>query len=440
MQVNRIDCFCRKREVATIKAFDCLYIIIGVPFFFLNISTSRTFSITKSVLLLCLCLLACIELALLAVNDHHSASFKKKHIAYVITFVGYFTFSLLWGIVNGYPFSLPNDSDLIEHYIITPIAVLLIFEIFRSSFTRFQFLLSILKWIALVVSSGDLIAAIFILFGIKMPYPLSSIFMTASTVQSEAEMAIRVTNEASLMFLVPLFAVMVFDEKSSRKDRIIFAVITVCGTMYSLLSGRKMLEIVIFLSLAFCVVWQLFSRRVRVKNKVFVCVVVLVLIAVAFFLSDLLNIGNIFQIALTTLQNGFSSSSRGVYGRVDNMVALFDLWAQSPIIGNGLNSYVSSSLASSITPWSYEIVYNALLAQTGIIGIVILGVGMLYILSRLYKSYKKTFECFYLAFFIGFGCFLICGASNPLVYYVWVWAIVFVVSESESNYVELQRK
>ena len=74
-------------------------------------------------------------------------------------------------------------------------------------------------------------------------------------------------------------------------------------------------------------------------------------------------------------------------------------------MGNGLNSH-AAVLASNTTLWSYEIVYVALLAQTGLIGVSIFFYGVIYIVYKLYRLYKKNNKKIYLSCLVAFISFI----------------------------------
>ena len=67
--------------------------------------------------------------------------------------------------------------------------------------------------------------------------------------------------------------------------------------------------------------------------------------------------------------------------------------------------------------------YVAWLAQTGIIGCVLLLTPMIYIARRLRKAGVILNDNRYYAIMLGFICFMISGASNPMLYLIWPWTI-----------------
>lgn len=69
--------------------------------------------------------------------------------------------------------------------------------------------------------------------------------------------------------------------------------------------------------------------------------------------------------------------------RIDQFHALLNLFMKNPIFGNGLGSFANDLIRNESAPFSYELVYIALLAKLGIVGFLIIAV-----FSFLYIYYK----------------------------------------------------
>ena len=68
--------------------------------------------------------------------------------------------------------------------------------------------------------------------------------------------------------------------------------------------------------------------------------------------SSILKITNIFDTAINTFTAGLSRNDYGVTKRANDIKNLFSMFLDSPIIGNGLNSYVEGR-QSAHNNWSY---------------------------------------------------------------------------------------
>ena len=141
------------------------------------------------------------------------------------------------------------------------------------------------------------------------------------------------------------------------------------------------------------------------------------------YISAAVGIDDIGRFAYDTVINGLSSGAGGVTKRMGNIDALMEMFYDSPIWGNGLNSYAANSLACDTSKWSYEVSFIAWLAQTGIIGMMFLAVLAIYITKRLHRFGKRG-DVRYDALMVGFLCFMLASASNPMIYLVWPWTIV----------------
>ena len=398
------------------SSFDILYILIGIPWIFMMIATSRGFTRIKTVLLLCLSIVAFLEFIC------EKKRIIKKEFVYLVIFLEYYLFSLIIGVFSGYEFSVSIDFAIIQYYFITPVLVVLLSTIFLYRNYRIDFLLRSIEVICLIVLVLDL--AKILSYRIGTPdIDFFNLIMIASN-NTEFELAIRVSNEASFMFLLPIIIVLFFEKGIKTKRRILLGTIVILGTAYGFLSGRKMLELLIFGTVIIMLFRELISLQgKRMIHVIEFCLGGIILLVVVSKLSSTLNIENIIGQAFNTLRKGLAKDSYGVSHRAGNIEALMDLFLTSPILGHGLNSYALNSLANGITKWSYEVLYVALLAQTGILGVTLLFVSIKYILKNLIYIFKKTGDLYFLATFIGFGSFILAGGTNPMVYYIWPWVI-----------------
>jgi len=403
---------------------DFFYLVIGVPWLFLMLFTSGSYTEVKGLFMIILLLVAVMEIIVFRIP------IKSSQLKFVILFVTYFFLSLLVGIINGYPFDFSNDFSLFFYYVITPVSVLVFSTIFTNHIVRKSFLWKLVIVLTLLLVILDLLKVSLFAVGIS---PSFLEFIKMNSEDLTTSLHLRVNNESSLMFLLPIFVYLVVNPNTSNKYlRLIYLLIAVIGTSYTILSGRKMLEILVVLTL-------MISLYVKCRNNnyfksgriVKISILFILLFSLIFkyasgFISELLGIDDIFTLAYESFTGGLSSSSDGVEKRVGNTHALLDMFYSSPIWGHGVNSYAETSLASDESKWSYEVVYVAWLAQTGFVGAILLVTPVIYIAKKLYYRGKKLVDNKYFGILAGFICFIICGASNPLVYFVWPWTIALI--------------
>lgn len=410
-----------------INIFDYLYMIIGIPWLFFMIITSGSFTILKTVLLIMLSLISIIEI--LVCNK----KLPKKITNYIIIFIIYFSFSIVLGIYNGFSWEHSSGFSLIQIYILTPIIVLILFMIFYKNNRRISYLFNYLKWITLILLLLDVgrflseknIISNFPIFHIVEVYTDSSVNV----------IAFRITNESSLMFLLPFYISLYFADKNHKRINAIIYITIIClGLFYSFLSGRKALEIVVIISI---IIMLAYNLSLTSKKKMYKTISFISISLILFFLLSqtgaILSNENIINDIIFTLKKGLSNSAEGMISRKDNMSALLEMWKESLIFGFGANSYAANSIANITSKWSYEIVYIAMLAQTGLVGVAIFFTGILSILKKLFYKYKSSGNCIFLSVMLGFGSFVVCGATNPLIYFVWPWTITLVVSEIKTS-------
>lgn len=401
--------------------FDIFYIIIGIPCLFMTIATSRSYTTLKTILLLLLVIIAITEIFVRKIG------ISKNNMLYILIFIMFCFFSLKFGIISGFKFDLKVDFGLLQYYIFTPIIILILSSIFKYNYERRDYLIKTLEIITFIVIFLDL----YKILSYRIGLPDIDFFnlITISNNDITNNLALRVSNEGNLMFLLP-FVIVLFFENSNKRKKILRGITMIMGILYSILSGRKMLELLVIFT--FCLmILKIFRslNRKEMKNIFRLGLIIILFFLILTYISPLIGV-NIIEKSISTIINGLSSDNYGVIKRVDNTKALLDLWLSSPIFGNGLNSYAVNSLASYTTYWSYEVYYFALLAQIGCFGIGILFYGICYIERKLYINYKKgkynNYEI--LAIMVAFTCFIFASASNPLFYLFWPWTISLIYS------------
>lgn len=390
-----------------------IYMIVGIPWLFMMIITSRGFTGIKMALLAILIITAVAEIIIVKIK------LNKRVLIYLVIFISYYALSLLWGIYNGFPYDFFGDFGLTQYYLITPIAVLILYTVMSNKQIRLDMLWNSIKYITLIMVIMN-VCKVFAFKGIIPDIDVFGLLLMVSG-HSSTSMALRVSNEAGLMFLLPLFIVMFFLGKGSKKDTIIYSLILIFGLVYTFVSGRKMLELIVVATILMMICYNLIMSK-NIKRIFVIAGLGILAVFVLNSFSEKIGVDDIFTLIYKTLMHGFSGESQGMSKRVENMGALFGMWFESPLIGHGLNAH-AASIASTTSLWSYEVVYFALLMQTGVIGAAILGIGVCCILYRLYIAYKRSKNVICFAVMIGFTMFILGGATNPLVYFLWPWMI-----------------
>ncbi|MCM1138663.1 MAG: hypothetical protein NC453_08845 [Muribaculum sp.] len=400
--------------------FNRLYFIVGVPWLCLVIFTSRTLTDVKIILLVILMAFSFVDILV------EKIKINIYHLGFVIIFLIYSMFSLLIGLCNNYEFNFVDDFGIIQYFFFTPICVLLFSTTIGTFELRKQSLWSILLYLTCILTVFDSLKVITNVMGMPLPF-LGFIEMASERVQ-EAELTLRVRNEASLFFLLPIFIFHLFNT-DNKKERSISLITVIFGCIYAALSGRKVLELEILFSFLFSILFRrdlkIYFKRNVVKILIGFAILIIVMPFVSSYLSFLVGVDNISDMIYNTIESGLSSGSEGVTKRVQNTNALINLWFNSPLFGNGLIAYAHESTAG-FPKWSYEVFYIAWLAQTGLMGFCLLAYAIIYIMKKLILKGNCSHDRRYYALALGFLCFVIAGASNPLLYFVWPWSIALI--------------
>jgi hypothetical protein len=356
---------------------------------------------------------------------------NKNVVLSISIWLLYFLISLIVGVING--FSV--DFELVSIYFITPV-IALIFSTIISNNERFIYLNKMLIYITFFICVIDLFYLMNVTKLILLPFEIDSEIF-GSAVLSAEKIEFRVTNQTSLMFLLPYLITIYYSKAydSIGEKRFIFSTIII-GLVLVIFSGRRALELIVLISfiLSFFLIKLKKKSKSILTPKIFynslknIFGVVLLLMALFFYFFDTTNDFLDFSDAIySTFISAFDSTTESGDIRVKQSIALYNGWIESPLFGHGINSYSKEVIRSGSTPWSYEQVYQALLYQAGILGVAMFFTYIGLIIFNLYCKAGRLGlieNKYFLGILVGFICFVIAGASNPLIYYVWIWSIV----------------
>lgn len=408
-------------RINQIRIFDYLYVVIGVPLIFLTIITSRDYTMIKTILLILLSGIAFIEILL-------KKRINKKMFLYICAFILYFSASLLIGILLGYQANIESVFPLVQYYIVTPIVIFLFYNVCIMHNHRIMFVIRFIIILTFILCLLDFLKVLSVRNMIPK-FGLLDLILQSSDVNDKYGLVLRMANETSFFFLLPFSIVLLLNDNMSKSYKYMNYMSIILGVSYCVISGRKALEIIVAVVLIIVVVKKYCSIKNTndlVKNILLLIFGIIALYVFLGFISDVLQIENIIDEAINTLVNGLDSKTYGVIKRNDNISALFDMWLTSPIIGHGLNSYANASLASSTALWSYEVYYNALIAQSGIVGLFFVMYPIYYICRHLYLKFKYYQSKFFLAILIAHFSFAISAGTNPMLYLFWPWTISLI--------------
>ena len=409
------------------KFVNILYLINGFLFLFFMLAFPSVFQEVKYIAMFILLLLGTIELIL------KQKKFKITFIFSILVWYSYFIFSLFIGINNNFPM---NDTS-VNIYFITPIVAIILSSIVCNNY-RFIYLNKILILITFLICLIDIIYILNINNVINLPFEINSpIFGSAKLLENIIEF--RITNQSSLMFLLPyLIAIYYSGGYDTNLEKIFMLTTIIMGIIVVIMSGRRALELIVLISfiLTFYLIYvKIDFHALKSKAKLlqvflyFIFIFIILTIITMNFFNSMEEFQTFFQIVYKTFMNAFDPSQSSSQVRIDQSIALTEGWTKSLFIGHGVNSYVIDLIRNSRDPVSYEMVYLALLFQTGIVGFILFFLFSFLIIINLYNKigrFEQIENNYFFGILIGFSCFIIAGSSNPLVYYVWAWAFALI--------------
>lgn len=401
-----------------------LFVWLGLMFII-----PKEYGLIKGILLAAICIVSSFYIC------------KKKYLKagecmYFIIFIFYFLLSIFWGIVSGWKFELTEDYPLFFYYIFTPICVFFFGHLYYQNKKN---IVKICIIFTFFIVSIDLIR-IFMILGIIPKWSLIDFFVHVDSENTLVnELTLRISNESSLIFLLPfnilLLKVLNQNVIVGKLYKILLAGSSVLGTAYAMLSGRRILEIGIL------VAWVIvsleyfhhrFTIRTLIKGLIFLAVFFIFISHILGTISTNTDLLNVTDMIVNTFFEGFTGA--GMQNRQNYISGLIDLWSQAPVLGNGLNAY-GDVLANTVTLWSYEVVFLALLGQAGIVGVCIIFFGIISVFLSYRNIYGSTENLLkksvYRAITISSVIFILAGLSNPQVYYAWFWGIFFAFSKED---------
>ena len=218
--------------------------------------------------------------------------------------------------------------------------------------------------------------------------------------------------------------------EKSLFNKVCLIIAVFSGIVFTLLSGRKSLEIVVLGSIIFSIIFSVYKNKMHIHiSSIFIVIIVMFAsYLIINKVSALMGLENLVSSARDTFFNDMFKKSGGIDSRSGDIQALYRMWTKDIgtfFFGNGLNSYARDSLASYTTPWSYEVFFNALLAQTGIIGVGVITYVLCIFIKSTIICYRITNHSQHLGIIIGTVAFVFASATNPMFYLSWFWIILW---------------
>jgi hypothetical protein len=365
-----------------------------------------------------------------------------KFITFIFVWISLFFASYIHGMFNSFEFSF----SLFSIYTLTPILAVVIASPFNES--RLCYLNKIIIFSTFLIILLNLYYIFFRLGVVSMPATLLSLNSFGGVEIGNERLEVRLSSQASLIFLLPYVSTLLFIGHDNFKlKNIALSLILLLGFIVVIFSGRRSLQIVVFMGIFFNLFLYSMKKKVTVEQLVYFVLYLLTGIIIFYlifdFISFLTNINNPISAFWNTVIIAFDSSEGGGVLRALQSTALLEYFSLSPLFGHGLNSH-PLYIRNIMEPWSYEWVYLALLAQVGIILFMFLIASIFLVANKLFVRYltlNNNTSCIFAAILNGYFCFIIAGSSNPMVYFIWFWSISLIAFNPvfDKNNVEYDR-
>lgn len=331
--------------------------------------------------------------------------------------------SYIHGLMRGYEFSL----SLFFYMIVTPAICFLLASSLNEKKLQVIHYTLVVSYILILVFSYIYIA--YRLNLITLPVFLRDLNMFGGTKISDDYLEVRMTNQPSLIFLMPYFSVFLL----FSKEKLFYTSLVFLGFVVVVFSGRRALQVLFFLGLAISSFCYFYDTKISFQKMMKVAILGLFFILLGYFSFELIGslsgISNPFETFLKTILSSFDSKTGGGIQRHIQSIELLELFSKSPIFGSGLNSH-ATYIRNISEPWSYEWVYLAFLSQNGIVISIILLIFIFILLrSQVYVANRNKslkVKTFFYGVFSSSLCFIIAGSSNPMVYFSWFWFLAFI--------------
>jgi hypothetical protein len=345
-------------------------------------------------------------------------------------------FFILWGIINGEPYS----TKVLPVYVIWPI----IYAFIIISVTNLSTISGIFRLFTFTTISISLYSLLYIFSNVGLLPNFTFLPLLDETGFSVFNMTYSTPSITSLFYLIPFSfsSLLLWDNKDNMPIKFSWLCLSIILSLSTMVfTGRRVFWIIFLLTpfFTFIFLYSLTKKYRGARHKIFfrngkrmlaIFLGILCITAIIYgndVIDFLLSPAN-----SSTFLDAVTFKDEGTKVREEQLESLTSGWLNAPLLGagHGASATQFGSLRSEDTPWAYELSYFALLFQTGLIGV---SIYFLLILLLYYYSLKIIREnmnmCLYIIpSFVGMTCFLIANATNPYVQaYDHMWTIFFPV-------------
>lgn len=277
--------------------------------------------------------------------------------------------------------------------------------------------------------SGLLALAYIVLFTLSMTGWISPSWVPPIYDETQSGLAVgegflevSVRQLSSLLFLGPCFLGLLVAWpalRQSLRSRLGLLLIVAGALLVSAFGGRRALLVGMVVGfLVATLLVQFLPRALRaqangqVRRTAALSAVLLGLAVVAFSVHFEFDVGSYLEFLATGLD---FENDRSAIARREQLWALLGAWLERPWLGWGLGTSVHGFLRSATHPWAYELSYVALLFQTGVLGVTIYALGVIWIVCQGIRVIRigGVAAGHMVGALTGMAAFLVGNATNP---------------------------
>ena len=340
------------------------------------------------------------------------AYYSRKFILWFLIYINFYLIWILLGLVN----NNPGVFDFFRVHFLWSILFLVLIRYVNSK-DIIYYLFKILIITSLIISVYNIYKCLAFINIVPHLFDLNDDFDLGIY---SGFTKISTLNINTLCFLLPFLMGMIVSEKSFFKkinvSKFFFIVSLIVCVLLSILSGRKILFLIFIFNFYFLFFYLLFTRRsIFILYKFFVTVTLLssvfiILISVFNDQTDL----DYNKMATLILEELDPSTNNA---RNQQKISLINGFYENPIFGTGFGVGVKDAVRNEERPWIYELSYHLYLYNTGIIGIVVYSLCLIfpivwsvYLLKKDYRLYNIL-----LPTIMAYLSVLIANGTNPVI-------------------------
>jgi len=400
-----------------------IFFSLGLVFFFLMLVLPKAYQLERGILLFTLLIGSLINVI--------NGSWRLNT---TILLWGFLTISasvmfVFIGSINNTPGALRVSTV----YVLWPMIFIFFIGIINRSEQLFPFL-RVIVVSAIVVALMAIILVADGVFGLNLNLFAFFEMQSAGLGLYDGVIEFRLLNMSTAIYAVPFLLGVLFISPAlppfQKHWRKLVWVAFVLSIVVLLISGRRAFLLIALLSPF--VVWCLMLMA-NIRVYVFKWIIVSTIFGMVFAVIIIPIFGLDLSLVWENFTNGFNSEddTSSLSVRKEQFIALMNGWINAPILGAGHGAAAEGVVRDYEQAWAYELSYNALLFQTGLVGILVYSSAVLWIFIKGISMMRKLPESAGLLIptLSGLFCFLVANATNPyLGSFDYLWVIFLPVA------------